>query len=158
MKTVVVSFAVAVLLLTGCGGDRTADDERESRATAGRAEPPSARSTAAADALFALSRVESCLKKSLALTGTMRFDEGNQLATPAVQGELRADFERNKLNIAFERNESDAEAREANVRELSEMWDEGYQCELVVRRANAVWAWENTPTQSEEQLDECLTR
>ena len=104
--------------------------------------------------------VEPCLKRSKLVEETQSFDgEIGQLATAAGEGEFRANFDRNELNIAFERNERDAKSREANLREFSQIYDDGYQEGLIIRRANAVWEWDNTPSAAEEQvLDDCLTQ
>ncbi len=143
-------FVSGVLILGGCGSGGGGGDAEVSKSTT-TVERPTRN--------LERDSVEACLKESPKVGELTRFDEGNQLATPAGEGELRVEFGGNELNIAFERSESDAESRERNLREFNEIYDEGYQRELVIRRGNAVWEWANTPTPSEElTLDRCLAQ
>lgn len=100
------------------------------------------------DAHYSLEETRECLQAS-----GLEANEGDAdaIADAAGEGGLGVRFEHNFLNLAFDRNSSDAEETEQAYETF------GGSDGTLARKGNVTFSWDNTPTDDEEEaVGSCL--
>lgn len=82
--------------------------------------------------------------------------ELDYVAQDAGAGALKAEFDGNGVTISFERSESDAKRTQRAYEAFAGAFDTSTE-DVLERRANAVLAWDKSPTDDEKtRVIECL--